>query len=245
MSKKKQEYTFWNFRETELYKSLKRELTPPSILSTHQFPSNHTKDHISDLLRGGIFYESHTLLQFYNDLPKEGMILDIGAKIGNHQMMFNQLFPGRRIFGFEASPLNYYHLHKNTKNYPNTTNICVGLGDERSLNYITHFYENMGGSGIDVIGKEGMAEQDKLPIIIEPLDVIQFEEPITLIKVDVEGFEMNVFKGAYDTLKKHKPVIWVEDFEYVKDYNNSAVKYLIDEFGYSMINSSECNYLLK
>ena len=222
MSKKKQEYTFWNFRETELYKSLKRELTPPSILSTHQFPANHTKDHISDLLRGGIFYESHTLLQFYNDLPKEGMILDIGANIGNHQMMFNQLFPGRRIFGFEASPLNYYHLHKNTKNYPNTTNICVGLGDERSLNYITHFYENMGGSGIDVIGKEGMAEQ-----------------------VDVEGFEMNVFKGAHDTLKKHKPVIWVEDFEYVKDYNNSAVKYLIDEFGYSMINSSECNYLLK
>ena len=49
-----------------------------------------------------------------------------------------------------------------------------------------------------------MAEQDKLPIIIEPLDVIQFEEPITLIKVDVEGFEMNVFKGAHDTLKKHK-----------------------------------------
>ena len=115
-------YTFWNFRETELFQKLKIQLTPPTNIATHNIT-----DHISELLMGGMFYETHTLLQFYNDIPKEGMILDIGANIGNHQMMFNQLYPNRKIFGFEASPLNYLHLHKNTIEYPNTTNICMAL----------------------------------------------------------------------------------------------------------------------
>ena len=239
------EYTFWNFKNTELFQSLKEKLTPPSTLSTHHYNSPHIKDHISHLLRNGMFYETHTLLQFYDNIPKEGMILDIGANIGNHQIMFNQLYPNRPIFGFEASPLNYFHLHKNTKKYPNTSNVCVGLGEEKSLKYITHFHENMGGSSVSGMAKPDMTPQDQFPVLIEPLDIMAFDSPITFIKVDVEGFELNVFKGAYNTLKKHKPVIWVEDFEYIKNYDNSAVKYLIDEFKYNIINNSECNYLLK
>ena len=234
------EYTFWNFRETELFNKLKKQLTPPTNISAWG-----KTDHISDLLLSGMFYESHTLLQFYNDIPKKGMILDIGANIGNHQMMFNQLWPNREIFGFEASPLNYLHLHRNTVNYPNTINVCMGVGAEQGLTYITHFEENMGGSGVTEVSNLRHAEKDIMPIVIAPLDSIQFESPISLVKIDVEGYEVYVVKGAHDTLKKHKPMIWIEDFKYSKDYNESTIKYLIDTFNYEIINESECNYLLK
>ena len=240
MSDNKFEYTFWNFRDTELFKQLKDKLTPPSILSTWGAP-----DHISELLLSGMFYETHTLLQFYNDIPSDGMVLDIGANIGNHQMMFNQLWPGRVIFGFEASPMNYLHLHRNTTRYPNTTNVCMGLGTEYGLEYITHFHENMGGSGVRDVSKMPHQEKDIMPIIIQPLDSIQFEKNISLVKIDVEGYESYVVRGAYNTLKKHKPMIWIEDFKYRKDYNESAIKYLTDNLNYEIINESECNYLLK
>ena len=237
---KKVEYTFWNFRETELFKQLKEQLQPPTSISTWD-----RTDHISDLLIGGMFYETHTLLQFYNDIPKEGMILDIGANIGNHQIMFNQLYPNREIFGFEASPLNFIHLHRNTMNYPNTTNLCVGLGVEQGLNNITHFAENMGGSGIREVNNLRHKERDIMTIIIEPLDLFHLESNISLIKIDVENYESYVIKGAHKTIEKHKPMIWIEDFKHDDDYSNSTIKYLVDTFEYEIINKSECNFLLK
>lgn len=234
------EYTFWNFRETELFEQLKEQLLPPTILSTWE-----RTDHISDLLRSGMFYETHTLLQFYNDIPKEGMILDIGANIGNHQMMFNQLYPNREIFGFEASPLNFLHLHRNTRNYPNTTNLCLGIGEEQKLDTITHFAENMGGSGIRNVNNLEHKEIDIMSIIIEPLDSFQLGSAISLIKIDVENYESYVIKGAHKTIENHKPMIWIEDFKHDGDYDNSTVKYLVDNFNYEVINKNECNFLLK
>jgi FkbM family methyltransferase len=234
------EYTFWNFRETELFKQLEEQLRPPTNVSTWG-----KTDHISNLLKGGMFYETHTLLQFYKDIPKEGMILDIGANIGNHQIMFNQLYPNREIFGFEASPLNYTHLHRNTMNYPNTTNLCVGLGAEQGLNSLTHFTENMGGSGIRKVSNLRYQEKDIMPIITEPLDLFQLDSNISLMKIDVENYESYVIKGAHKTIEEHKPMIWIEDFKHDDDYNNSTVKYLVDNFEYKTINKSEGNFLLK
>jgi len=235
-----EEYTFWNFRSTELYKELQQQLTPPAQISTWGSP-----DHISELLMAGMFYESHTLLQFYNDLPSEGMILDIGANIGNHQMMFNQIWPNRQIFGFEASPLNYIHLHRNTTRYPNTVNVCMGLGSEQGLDYMTHFHENMGGSGLREVSKMPHAEKDVMPIIIEPLDSVNFASDISLVKIDVEGYELQVVKGAHNTFDKYRPMIWIEDFHHDDNYEESAIKYLADNFNYQIINRSECNFLLK
>lgn len=240
MDSNKIEYTFWNFKNSDLFDKLRNELTPPSQMSTWS-----KTDHISDLLQSGMFYETHTLLQFYNDIPSDGMILDIGANIGNHQMMFNQLWPDRRIFGFEASPLNYLHLHKNTIRYANTTNVCLGLGSEYGLEYITHFYENMGGSGIREVSNLRHEERDIMPIVVQPVDSIQFDSNISLVKIDVEGYEVHVIKGANETIDKHKPLIWIEDFKYDGEYDNSAIKYLIEKFGYEIINRSECNFLLK
>ena len=238
-SENKFEYTFWNFKETKLYKALEEKLTPPkSTVTWGQL------DHISQLLHSGMFYETHTLLQFYQDLPSEGLILDIGANIGNHQLMFNQVWPGRPIFGIEGSPLNYYVLFNNTAKFKNIKNICICLGEEPTISEITHFSDNMGGSGIRFIAKRGDDGIHTIPVFIQPLDSINFDQKISLMKIDVEHFELSVVKGAISTIALHKPVIWIEDFYFTENPTKSAVKYLQDKFNYKIINQSEVNYLL-
>ena len=246
-------YTFLNFKDTDLYKELKEKLTPPGL-------KLHDYDHsICDILRAReFFYESHILLEFYNDLPKEGLILDVGANVGNHQVMFNQLYPDRPIIGFEASPHNYVCLHSNTYNYKNTNNICIGLGSQKGISPYIHFISNMGGSGMinnnntylqEKYAKSVQAQQEPtymdMEVIIEPLDLFNFDLDMTLMKVDVEGYELEVLKGATNTITKHRPMIWIEDFQYEKDRALSAIGYLEDNFKYKVINKNEKNYLLE
>lgn len=236
------EYTFWNFRDTDLFRELQKELTPPRVTS------NWGKaDHISDLLSAGMFYETHTLLQFYNLLPEEGLILDIGANIGNHQLMFNQLWPGRSIMGFEGSPLNYSHLFYNTRQFPNILNFCICLGEESGIGELVHFSDNMGGSGLTSVTKKTIEETATHPVIIQKLDSFSFDTKISLIKIDIEHFELQALKGGYTTLKEHTPDIWIEDFKYgnEEERDQSAIRFLQTEFNYNIVENNECNYLLK
>ena len=80
------------------------------------------------------------------------------------------------------------------------------------------------------------------------LNTILEEENIThidFISLDVEGYELEVLKGATNTITKHRPMIWIEDFQYEKDRALSAIGYLEDNFKYKVINKNEKNYLLE
>ena len=234
------EYTFYNFRETELYKKFKKELTPPVNLSNWG-----RVDHISDLLTSGMFYETHTLLHFYELLPKEGIILDIGANIGNHQLMFKQLWPERPIIGFEGSPLNYAHLFYNTRQFIDVKNYCICLGEKQELGEMVHFPSNMGGSGLVSVTKKETHKVNTLPCIIEPLDLFELKGSISLLKIDIEHYEVQALTGGYETIEKHKPVIWIEDFKFGTDLEEkSAIRFLQSNFKYNVISKNECNYLL-
>ena len=45
---------------------------------------------------------------------------------------------------------------------------------------------------------------------VKKLDNLQFENPISFIKIDVEGHEMEVIEGAIETITKNKPILLVE-----------------------------------
>jgi hypothetical protein len=63
-----------------------------------------------------------------------------------------------------------------------------------------------------------------------PLDFLKdtFTNRITVMKIDVEGLEYHVIKGAKEVILEHKPVIFVEIFE----QNYQKVCDLLSEYGY-------------
>ena len=50
----------------------------------------------------------------------------------------------------------------------------------------------------------------------------------SIIKIDVEGHELNVLKGAVNTIKKHKPMILIE----IHQFENSEIPEFIESLGY-------------
>ncbi len=169
------------------------------------------------------YYEFDLMDKFWDYIPYEGTFLDIGANIGNHSLMLNRLRPNVTIHSFEPILKNYILLNENTKNKPNIKTYHIGLG---STNEVVPTYQpNYNNSGGITIDKEnGVGEN----IIIIPGDAMKIRD-VSFIKMDVEGYELNVLQGLNATITKYHPNIWIEDF------TGEAVEWLKTQHGYEIV----------
>jgi len=133
-----------------------------------------------------------------------GVALDVGANVGNHAIFFDKYFS--RTIAFEPNPSTYELLEFNARHSKAVTAVDCGLGDVAGEFDLCEDYENFGGSAI----KEG-AENGTVRVRVERLDDLGVElTGLRLIKIDVEGFEANVVRGAKHTIGLYQPIILFE-----------------------------------
>jgi len=186
-----------------------------------------------DINQYGI-YEKEQLTVLFDFLEKllpapwQGAAVDIGANIGNHALFFSQRFD--KVIAFEPHPKTYRLLVFNTENAANITAINCGLAEEAGELTLTEHTLNLGASSM-VKNKHTGAE--RITISVDKLDNAMAEiGPIQLIKIDVEGYEINVLKGGVKTIKMHQPVIVLE--QHADEFVNGSTPSLtfLAELGY-------------
>jgi FkbM family methyltransferase len=146
--------------------------------------------------------------------------LDIGANIGNHSVFFSDLF--EEVFAFEPNPRTFFLLKFNSEHACFKRNIrCFnfGLSDQNSELLFKASKSNVGGSRI-INDLQNVQDGDTFLIEVKCAD--DFEElsdrKISLIKIDVEGHELSVLKGAKNLIENNKPVILFE--QHSSDFSN-------------------------
>ncbi len=154
------------------------------------------------------FYE-FDLLDFVRHLPLgAGAAIDVGANLGNHTVFF-ALVMQRRTHAFEVSAKNRIALRANVDANGIGDLVSVhdyGLHSEDALGSIVENPENMGQTRVVSIGSE-----DDSAVVLKRLDsVISEDERIALIKVDVEGAELDVLRGSEAILDRDTPICLVE-----------------------------------
>ncbi|MET4162482.1 FkbM family methyltransferase [Marinobacterium sp. MBR-111] len=139
-------------------------------------------------------------------------LLDIGANIGCTALLFSEL--AKAVYAFEPSPTTFEYLKKNVSK-SEAKNIFlqnIGLGDEPGTSTLTFSPSNRSGG---FVSNQTQAPMDhtvekivirQLDEVINSLDV----QNISFIKIDVEGFEGHVLRGATKTLLSNKPVVVLE-----------------------------------
>jgi FkbM family methyltransferase len=155
-------------------------------------------------------------------------IIDIGANIGYNALMFSDYGP---VHAYEplfhkivkmnieknilknTIELKPYALSDKTQTipmyYPNSVN-TTGL-------------RNYGGSSMYL--KEWSDESSKTDVECHRLDDVYTGIP-SIIKIDVEGHELEVLKGAEQIIRKYKPTILIEIFEFEKNEVSKFIKTL-------------------
>lgn len=139
----------------------------------------------------------------------EGLALDIGANIGNHALYFSERF--RTVHAFEPHPATFYLLAFNAKLAHNIVAHNFGLGSESTVLRLNEDPDNMGASSIKHAAGAGAKS---IEIEVRRLDDLALPlEGLCFVKVDVEGFEPQVLRGALHTLNAHQPIIVLEQLE--------------------------------
>jgi FkbM family methyltransferase len=159
-------------------------------------------------------------------------ILDIGANIGYNTLMFSEFGP---VHAFEP----VYHVivdknaHVNETKHDINVYSCA-LSNEKRVDEIflpskgcqSETKINYGGTSFHLEGDmKGMG----ITVNCERLDTIYKGVP-SILKIDVEGHELQVLEGARETIEKHKPAILVELLPHME--YSEKVREFLKELGY-------------
>lgn len=168
--------------------------------------------------------------------------IDCGANIGVHTIEWARCMPGwGRVYSFEPQEKIYYALAGNValNNCFNVTARLAAVGARcgtlalPEVNYCVPSsfgsLELTPGDSNEYIGQhidyEHAAQQVEL-LTLDSLDLPR----IDLIKIDVEGMELEVLQGAHQSLTRSKPQLLVE----VIKSDEKAITELLEAAGYSL-----------
>jgi FkbM family methyltransferase len=179
-------------------------------------------------------------------------VLDIGANIGLVTLGLLQKAEKQgvrlhHVHCFECDPKTFTLLQFNLNHDSRVKMYPFAIGDTQQLcqlsnnpynqgcNYIYHTTDSNGDTTYDytAIRTPGADEVTSSTsyLLSVPLDSIlyQFKKRISVIKIDIEGFELQALRGAVKLIQMHRPVILVEIWK----VNMDAIVTLLNGLGYS------------
>jgi FkbM family methyltransferase len=172
--------------------------------------------------------------------------LDIGANVGLYLIWLKSIDADREYIGFEPNPACYWYLQELIRynQFGNSKIFPLALSDVRQLR---KFFAKRFGDKMGSLLATHRVEAEKplsFSLITEPGDAIIHEldlKAISAIKIDVEGFELEVIRGLKDTLAKHHPALICEVLAPVPGSSNyeasmSRIEGLLALLG-------DCNYI--
>jgi FkbM family methyltransferase len=148
--------------------------------------------------------ERHFLLRYLRE-RKQPVVFDVGANVGDYTAEVRALNPEARIICFEPHPKTFQTLVANAKNIEAHN---VGVGSESG---VLSFYDHVNGDGsvhasfvkgvIENIHHDQAVERTVPVTTLDEFCRANGIEEIDLLKIDTEGYELEVLKGARKLLQ--------------------------------------------
>lgn len=158
-------------------------------------------------------------LVFLRALPTDGAVLDIGANIGIMTAHLARHMRKGRVIAFEPMPANLRVLERvvDRMALANVRIEACALGDSRgTAEMVMPVERGAYRHGLTHVIHESITERNDGARFTAPLRrlddlaLLPPETRIVGIKMDVENFEYFVLKGALETLRAHRPPLYVE-----------------------------------
>ena len=216
-------------RRYRRYKKLMKEIEPYGL----KFSRNSNLDSIKEIFIDRIY-------TFYPDfMPKENYrIVDAGAQHGDYTLLCASM--GSKVIAFEPLSRNIEILQENIRlNIKYAGLILVfpeALGSRREVKEM--FYAENSNTDYVTAMAQTLQTDNKEMISQTDLDFLVIDR-LDILKIDVEGFELDVLNGAINTIKQFHPKIIIETHSSKLE---SDVKSLLSSLGYELAHEGRSIY---
>ncbi|MER6078598.1 FkbM family methyltransferase [Streptomyces sp. NPDC001833] len=190
------------------YVEIESPYCPPFVM----FCVNDDAVAMDTLWNGTFGYEPGTLATWSRLAARNSTIADVGAHVGYFSMIAAHANPKAKVHSFEPVDQIHARLSVNVRSngVQNVKLHQAGVSSEPGWADISvRFSGNLLSTGSTLEGGAAPDAQQKR-IQLLTLDEVFAETRLDLVKIDVEGHEMSVLRGARQVLKRDRPTLVME-----------------------------------
>lgn len=134
-------------------------------------------------------------------------VIDIGANVGDTIAIIKSIID-IPVIGIEGDDISYSFLEKNTAQFKDVTILKKFLGEKKESRPVA--FEKSGWNTTILL-----PEESNQSISLQSLDEVLTEKELMtrnlkLLKIDTEGFDTIILRGAHDMIQQHHPAIYIE-----------------------------------
>lgn len=171
------------------------------------------------------------------------IIIDAGANVGLASIFFANKYPKAKIYSIELAPSNYKILVENTCNYKSVKVFNAGLWHKKE---ILRFQEK----GISPWGFKVENDLDNYSISVPSITlnelIIKYDiKFIDILKVDIEGAEVEVFSENYESWLPKVKYLVIETHDRWRENSTNVVKEALSKFDFLELGKVGENLLFK
>jgi FkbM family methyltransferase len=187
------------------------------------------KLNLADRIQFSIFtrgcYEREDCLKLFEIFPKDGIFFDLGGNIGTYSLVFSS--KAREIFTFEATKetFDYFCSILYENNIKNINPQFYAVHDTDDLDIPIYSCNPMNIGANSMYREDGVLVNNVKSITLDTFVKFNDIKKIDIIKVDIEGNELNALKGGMNVILNFRPVILCEIVR-----TNSGISYATELF---------------
>lgn len=178
-------------------------------------------------------YEPELTAEVLSLIPDEGVFLDVGAHVGHYSIRAAQ--KASRVYSIEPTPETAMRLRRNVRlngldNIVSVLEIAAWNGTARFDIERVHSHLTRGASNRMHVSQDGPVWGARLDDALNQYPLRP--DRLDLVKVDVEGCDLQALDGMRGLLAKHRPVILIEDHSVWGYYPQGDLLLMLAELRY-------------
>jgi len=222
---------FWN----HLHEKWRREADRNSRLKIFNITYFYNLEALPALLE---MYCLRERIEFKDFLPKRGdVVIDCGASLGDYTLLYSSLVGKEgKIVAFEPNGMAFNLLVKNidVNGVKNIIALNMAVYDKAGIVTLKRGKYSTDDRIVYLKARSKDLYTKRATTIDATVKKLKLPK-VDLIKIDVEGAEYQVLKGALFTLEKFRPKIIVEVHEWIKKGIRRRVLKYLERLGYKLI----------
>jgi FkbM family methyltransferase len=196
-------------------------------------PTDANNDIVANTIIANRIFEKDVVDIAAKYIKPNSVVLDIGANFGQMSILFSNLVgENGKVFSFDADDWVFEILKKNIEANNKIGKIIPFFGAVYNIsNEILIFpnqdFKEFGSYGSYGIDFNAVENGDGRKVQTVTIDGIEIEQPISFMKIDIQGGDLQAMQGAVKTIGKNKmPILFEYEYHFEDRFNFSFQQYV-------------------